>query len=109
MDLYNPTIFKDRLSKLIASKGKSQRGFATDADIQPSTLNRYLNTDRIPDLSEVLKICNVCNVSLDWIFGRQEEPRGVAPEMLELVQAYTLASASDRAIVDALLQKYKNL
>ena len=109
MEQYDFSVFRERLNKLFNSKGKSQRGFAIEVGIQPPTLNRYLNTDREPDISVVLKICDTYNVSLDWMFGRQEEMRGVPQEMTDLVQAYTLASSSDRAIVDALLQKYKNV
>lgn len=109
MEQYDFSVFRERLNKLFNAKGKSQRGFAIEVGIQPPTLNRYLNTDREPDISSVLKICDTYNISLDWMFGRREEMRGVPQETIDLVNAYMVASASDRAIVDALLQKYKNV
>lgn len=57
--------FIDRLRGLIGDK--SARAFALEADVAETTLRQYLNGRSEPTMSNLIKICRACNVSLDWL------------------------------------------
>ena len=48
--------FKDRLSKLIAESGKTQRKAAHDIGITPAAMCRYMNGSRLPTMRTLVLI-----------------------------------------------------
>ena len=66
----------NRMKELRTRFGLSQARLARQLNIAQSALNRYeRNESAIPD-SALLKYADFFDVSLDYIFGRCDEPRG---------------------------------
>ena len=58
-------IFADNLREVMKEVGISQAELADEAGINRSTISRYLNKQRLPDLVSLLNICFIleCDVS----------------------------------------------
>lgn len=58
-------IFADNLREVMKEVGITQAELADEAGINRSTISRYLNKQRLPDLVSVLNICFIleCDVS----------------------------------------------
>lgn len=62
-----------KLKKLCEMSGKQQKEIAIELGIAPSTLSQYANGSRHPDVDRILQIADYFNVSLDFLFGREEK------------------------------------
>lgn len=60
-------VFRERLNELLGDM--SITDFAKKVGITRQTMGFYLNGDRIPDIATLFQICNICNVSADWLLG----------------------------------------
>ena len=58
-------IFADNLKEVMKEVGITQAELADEAGINRSTISRYLNKQRLPDLVSLLNICFIleCDVS----------------------------------------------
>ena len=58
-------IFADNLREVMKEVGITQAELADEAEINRSTISRYLNKQRLPDLVSLLNICFIleCDVS----------------------------------------------
>lgn len=96
------------LRMLIESRGLTLRDFCADVGIPASTVSRYLNEDREPKFSNVIKIAEYFNVSIDWLVGVTGKRIDVLPEDIQdVVFLYSLASDDDRRVIRTLLSKYE--
>ena len=104
------SVFSQRLSDLIESRGKTLTSFAHDIGISPATMSRYTCDVRYPDIRILMKVCDYFNVSMEWIMGLSDErfDRDGA-EITELVKLYSLANEDDRDVVQTVLKKYKRV
>lgn len=101
-------VFSQRLLELIESRGKTPSAVGYAVGITPATMSRYISNTRYPDLRYVIRLCKYFNVSLEWILGLSDDKFDAeGPEVTELVNLYSLASEDDRAVVQAVLAKYK--
>ncbi len=66
--------FKERLKQLRVKSGKTQKETADMVKIQPSTYSGYENGNRTPDLETLNVIADYFNVSIDYLFGRVDNP-----------------------------------
>lgn len=105
---YDYTAFRKNLRNLIESNGKSHRDTAAELNISFTTLSRYMNGHREPDLKYVVLLAQYFHVSIDWLLGFNEDRYEVLPpEIRELIALYNIASPDDRRVVDAVLNKYR--
>lgn len=63
-----------RLKEIRKSKKLSQQQMADYLCIQRNSYTRYENGNRMPDHDTLLKIANYLDVSLDYLFGRTDDP-----------------------------------
>lgn len=61
--------FQKQLNKLLEEKNMSKNKFADFCDIGSTSMQLYLNGDRMPGSYELAKICQACSVSADWLLG----------------------------------------
>src|SRR5215475_15839044 len=79
--------FSARLAHLIQQEGgrAKKQAFARRIGIKPQQLSRYLK-GQVPDVSTLLAIAEVGQVSVDWLLtgreGRGGEERGASPSSL---------------------------
>lgn len=63
-----------RLKELRKKKGISQLRLATALNTTQNTISRYETGEREPGISELIKIADYFNVSVDYLIGRTENP-----------------------------------
>ena len=102
--------FKENLKRLIDSRAMTTKDLSEDMNITPATLSRYLSGNRKPDLPYVVRIAEYFNVSIDWLLGISGDKFEVLPkDIQEVVELYSLATSDDRAVVQAVLNKYRGV
>ena len=60
-------IFRENLYKLMGDMSITE--FAGKVGLSRQTMGFYLNGDRIPDAETLVRICEKCNISSDWLLG----------------------------------------
>ena len=66
----NDNIFGERLRQLRNSKNMTQKDFAQEMNIPQPTLSSYEVGKIKPTIDAVINIADRCNVSIDWLCGR---------------------------------------
>ena len=63
-----------RLKELRKSKGISQLRLAVLLDTTQNTISRYETGEREPGITELIRIADFFNVSVDYLLERTEDP-----------------------------------
>lgn len=63
---------RDRLIKAIKQSGLKQKEIAKQALISNATLSDYIHKNKFPTLTTFAKLCEVLDVSADYILGLKE-------------------------------------
>ncbi len=63
-----------KLREIRKSKGISQLKLAMDLNMSQNTISRYETGDREPGITELIKIADYFNVSIDYLVGRTNNP-----------------------------------
>lgn len=64
-----------RLKEIRKAKGISQLKLATDLNTNQNTISRYETGEREPGITELIRIADYFNVSVDYLLERTENPR----------------------------------
>ena len=65
--------FGERIKTLRLSLGKSQKEFAEFIGIPQPSMSAYENGKNNPTIEVLINIADKCNVSIDWLCGRQSK------------------------------------
>ena len=96
-----------RLAYLIKENGLTQKEFAQQLNLAPTTVNNYVKGLREPDLDTIGKFCDFFGCTVDYLLGRSSAPVAVASdEDYALLSAYHAADQNIRNAIDALLQPW---
>ena len=109
-------MFKDILLDLMAEKGINQRQLSVGAQIPPTTISGWINANRLPDYSALIKLAVYFDVSADYLLGLSDEfsssisiPEPLAWNETELLGSYRSLSSSGKAraaaYIDLLLEQ----
>lgn len=88
-------IFRQRLNELLGDMSTTE--FAEKVGLSRQTMGFYLNGDRIPDAETLLRICEKCNISSDWLLGitndRNRQPcavdeLGLSPKIIDTIKEW---------------------
>ena len=71
------TINMSNMHSLIDSKNYSITKLAMNASVSESTINSYLNGQKIPSLTTLVSIANYLNCNIDFLLGRTNNPANV--------------------------------
>lgn len=63
-----------RLKEIRKAKGISQLKLAMDLNTNQNTISRYETGDREPGISELIKIADYFNISIDYLLERTDNP-----------------------------------
>lgn len=89
------TAFRERMNHLYGKSGLSSiQSFADMCGVSRQSMQYYLDGKRMPDSEGLLKLCNACSVSADWLLGLSDI-RSLSPEIQSIAQ-YT--KLSEKAI-----------
>ncbi|MBQ4603119.1 MAG: helix-turn-helix transcriptional regulator, partial [Clostridia bacterium] len=69
-------IISKRLKALRESVGLSQNKLAQISGMKQSSINRYENGSATPSPENMVKLADYYDVSLDYIYGRTDNPQG---------------------------------
>lgn len=64
--------FSKRLDYILLERGISQRKLSEMSGIAEQTISRYINDKRVPKATEIAKIANSLNVSIDYLLGQDK-------------------------------------
>lgn len=102
------TRFKENLTALIESRGITYVDLSAETNMAPTTLHRYVSGSRTPDLSNLVRLADYFNVSLDWLLGLSGERYNIMPqELQDVADLYSLSTPEDRRVIQAVLGKYR--
>ncbi len=73
MEGYDNNRFRDNLAYLLARQDRTGREVAEAVGTTPTSISRYLNGARKPDVENVIKIARFFNVTTDWLLGVSSE------------------------------------
>ena len=71
------TINMSNMRSLIDSNNYSITKLAMNASVSESTINSYLNGQKIPSLTTLVSISNYLNCNIDFLLGRTNNPTNV--------------------------------
>lgn len=96
--------FRSRLKELRKGRHLTQRELAQKLQLSNSTIAMYENGSRMPDQVTLEAISDYFNVSIDYLFGREDiSMRFLDSSELDLIDAYRSASPDIRNAVRAVL------
>ena len=75
-----------RLRELRLLNGYTQQFLADFLDIKRPTYTRYESGSNEPDISTLLKLCDLYGVSMDYLLGKTQKDKPVPPEEDELAR-----------------------
>ncbi|VIQ83156.1 Cro/CI family transcriptional regulator [Streptococcus pneumoniae] len=64
-------VFPQRLKELRLKKGLTQTELGEKVGVKQSTFTNWENGKREPNFETIIKIADLLEVSLDWLFGRE--------------------------------------
>lgn len=63
--------FKDNLKEILKERGISQRQLSEMTGITETAISRYSNGERVPNITNALKISESLGVSIDFLVGNE--------------------------------------
>ncbi len=66
---------QNRLREEIKLSPLSQKQIADKLGVNPSTISRYMNSDKYPSLETFANICKILDISSDDVLGLNEKKR----------------------------------
>jgi transcriptional regulator with XRE-family HTH domain len=88
--------FSERLRKERERKNLSQSELATKTGLQPSAISHFETGNRAPSFDNLNKLADALSVTVDYLLGRSEEPKGASKMVDSLVRDFNSMSAEDQ-------------
>lgn len=73
-DAVRETINMSNMKKLLDSKDYSVTKLAMNACISDSSINSYINGNKLPSVTNLVSIANYLNCNIDFLLGRTDNP-----------------------------------
>ena len=67
------SIFAERLSELLKSKGVTQKQLAERIGVTEASISRYLNSNRIPKSEIIANMATALHTTSDYLLGTEKE------------------------------------
>ena len=69
--MINSNIFPQRLKELRLKKGLTQTELGEKVGVKQNTFTNWEKSKREPSFENLIKLADLLEVSLDWLFGRE--------------------------------------
>ena len=105
-------MFGDKLKDIRSKRGYTQQKLADELSITSRTIAFWEANERTPSLEYLSRICDIFNVSADYMLGRtakETERTDMIPEPLSIAAHKTNGSSSevkDERMEDIIIQAY---
>ena len=97
----------NRLRELRIKKGWRQSDLAAVLNTKPQTVSRYEKEDRDIDSATICRLCEIFDVTADYLLGRSPLPKAeLSDEETELLLAWRRSDERARAMVAVALQPF---
>lgn len=91
--------FKNRIKQLREQHHFSQQELADKLNVHKQTISQYERGVREPDFDNLLALCDIFNVSSDYLLGKTDvTPRYLTDEELALVVSFRNADPLSRQL-----------
>ena len=98
----------NRLRELRIEKGWRQSDLAAVLNMKPQTVSRYEKEDRDIDSATICRLCEIFDVTADYLLGRSALPKPeLSDEEAALLLAWRRSDERARAMVAVALQPFK--
>jgi transcriptional regulator with XRE-family HTH domain len=94
-----PESFGERLRKAREDKGLSQSELADKAGFQPSAIAHFESGRRSPSFDNLRRIADALALTIDFLLGRETEPRSAGPVAEQLFRDFARMTAKDQETV----------
>lgn len=91
-----PASFGDRLRKIREDKGLSQSELAHKTGFQPSAISHFESGRRSPSFENLKRLADALSVTIDFLLGRESEPKSAGPIAEQLFRDFGRMSADDQ-------------
>lgn len=91
--------FGERLRCVLEEKDITQKEFAEQINIAPTTLNGYINDKREPNLALVCTISKKLGVSVDYLLGSENSLSALSVTETQIICNYRRMSESRKKIL----------
>lgn len=100
----------NRIKELRVENGWRQADLAQKLHTRQQTIGNYETGERSPDIETILKLCEIFDVSADYLLGRSALPSPeLSEEETELVLAFRRADDRSREMVRLALAPFTAL
>ena len=102
-------VFSGILRELLQSRGINQKWLAAEAETTEATISRYISGQTQPEITIVIKIAKVLNVSVDYLCGLTDMPmpkENLGAEFHLLMRCYSRADDWDKKVLWTMLERY---
>ena len=97
----------NRIKELRIEHGMKQSDLAAALHIGQTSVSNYELETRALDPELIGKLCDLFNVSADYLLGRPERlPQGITQEEYAIIMAYRRADDRTRCMVDLALEPF---
>ena len=97
----------NRLRALRESRGMKQDELASALKVQRAAVSHYETGKRQLDPSTICALCDIFNVTADYLLGRSDNPLpSISDDEARLLLTYRSADRRDRGLVDQILAAY---
>lgn len=79
-----------KIYELRTSKNMSQIEFADQLDVSRQAVSKWETDTAIPDLDKLIKICDIFNISLDELTGRESTQETQSPQTIIVEKSSSL-------------------
>ena len=98
----------NRLRELRIEKGWRQSDLAAVLNTKPQTVSRYEKEDRDIDSATICRLCEIFDVTADYLLGRSALPKPeLSDEETQLLLAWRRSDERARAMVAVALQPFQ--
>jgi transcriptional regulator with XRE-family HTH domain len=91
-----PEEFWERLRKVREGKGLSQSELAHKAGFQPSAIAHFESGRRAPSFDNLRRLADALAVTIDFLLGRETEPKSAGPVAEQLFRDFARMSDKDQ-------------
>jgi transcriptional regulator with XRE-family HTH domain len=91
-----PESFPELLRKTREGKGLSQSELAHKTGFQPSAISHFESGRRSPSFENLKRLADALSVTIDYLLGREAEPKSAGPVAEQLFRNFEQMSSDDQ-------------
>lgn len=95
----NLKFFSKRLREIREAKKLSQDDLGRRAGLQASAISHFENERRLPSFDNIKNLADALNMTIDYLLGRTNDPKGMGPLSDALFRDFERLSSEDQETI----------